>query len=53
MEVPVLVGEASCSEDLSVFVARDFGPDGPQTPARGEEFKKFVFMVGGNNLSGF
>ncbi|MEQ2293351.1 hypothetical protein AMECASPLE_032469 [Ameca splendens] len=42
-----LVNVASCRREEAVFVARGFGPDGPQPPARGESLKLFVFSVGG------
>ncbi|KAK5614887.1 hypothetical protein CRENBAI_010337 [Crenichthys baileyi] len=39
------VGDQGLEE--AVFVARGFGPDGPQPPARGESLIQFVSKVGG------
>ncbi len=34
--VPRLVNEASCRQEETVVMVRDFGPDASQPPARGE-----------------
>ena len=48
-----LVDEANCRWEETVFLARGFGPDGPQPPARGKCFKQFMSGVRGvgHNLS--
>ena len=46
MGVPGLDEEATRQEE-TFLVALDFGPDGPQPPARGKCFKQFVSGVGG------
>jgi len=45
-----LVDEANSRWEEAIFVARGFGPEGPQPPARGECLKEFVSRVGGVSL---